>query len=88
MRLTTSLIITAVCSIIGTIWVKQYLLLPYSGLVASAVDLLTRKWVSSNRLGRAVRISMILKFTLSIIGFYAILAQFACVGLLVYWIAT
>jgi len=86
MRLTSALVITTLSAVWGTIAGHPYLWLPYTGLAASVVDYFTRSWVTSSRTGEAVVVSAVLKFVLMFIGLYALLAQFGCVALGVYWI--
>ena len=86
-KLTTAFVITAGCSVWGTIEGYPYLWIPYSGVVASIIDLFSRKWVKSEKLnGLLMGLSIVPKFALSLIGVYAMLIQFACLALGVYWI--
>jgi len=86
MRMTSALAITALCSVWGAIAGHPYLWLPCTGLAASIVDLFTRSWVTSPRMGRAAAVSAILRSVLVLVGLYALVAQFACVGLGIYWL--
>jgi hypothetical protein len=86
MRLSTSILINAICLIIGILLKEGFLWIPISGLIASLIEVNMRKWVSSDRLGSAIKINVILKFGLSLIGFYSLLSQIACVGVLLYWL--
>lgn len=86
MRLTTGFVVTAICALWGTIAGLPYVWVPYTGLAASIIDIPTRSWVLSNKLGEWMLFSSILKFAVAMIGIYGMLAQFACIGLAVYWI--
>jgi hypothetical protein len=86
MRLTSALVITTLSAAWGTIAGHPYLWLPYTGVAAAVVDYLTRSWVTSSRTGEAALVSSVLKVVLMLIGLYALLAQFGCVALGVYWI--
>lgn len=86
MRLTSAVVITAGCAAWGTVAGHSNLWLPYSGLAASIVDLLTRSWVTSSRLGEAAVTSAILKFLLMLVGVYAVMSQFVCVAVGLYWL--
>jgi hypothetical protein len=86
-KLTMAFVITAGCSIWGTIADYPYLWIPYSGVVASIIDLFARKWVKSEKLdGLLMGLSIVPKFALSFVGVYAMLIQFACLALGIYWI--
>lgn len=64
---------------------KLYLWIPISVLIAGIIDLFSRQWVSSDRLGRAKVLSSILKLLFALIGFYAMIGQIACIILLIWW---
>jgi hypothetical protein len=86
-KLTTAFVMTVICSVWGTIEDYPYLWVPYSGVVASTIDLFSRKWVKSEKLdGLLMGLSIVPKFALSLIGVYAMLIQFACLALGIYWI--
>ncbi len=85
LRLTTSLVVCILSLVIGLIWHKPMLWLPASGVVSGALDLLTRNWVRSEMVGKAVLASHLIKLLLSLVMVYAALAQFCCLGLLIYW---
>lgn len=86
MRLTSALVITAICAAWGSLAGHPYLWLPYTGVAASVIDLFTRTWVASPKVGEWAAASVLLKFILALVGFYAMLAQFACAALGIYWI--
>ncbi|MCX6224518.1 MAG: hypothetical protein NTV01_07160 [Bacteroidia bacterium] len=83
---TSALIITTLCAVWGTITDQPYLWIPYTGIAASIVDFFTRSWVTSEKTGEWVVLSVLLKFALSLVGFYAMLIQFTCFALGIYWI--
>lgn len=85
MRLTTALIITGICSIWGTLGDYPHLWIPYTGFIASCIDLPTRAWVRSDKLGQSASLSVILKFILALIGMYAMIVQFVSIGLVISW---
>jgi hypothetical protein len=85
MQPSSALVVTALCAACGTIAGYPHLWLPYTGVAASVMTVFTHSWVVSDRLGRWVPVSVLLKSALAVIGLYALLAQFACVGLGMYW---
>jgi len=86
MRLNTSIVIAGITLLAGVIFQQPYLWIPLSIFVASIVDLLTRQWVLSDRLGRMKELSALLKMLLALVGFYAMLGQVACIVLIGWWI--
>jgi hypothetical protein len=88
MRLTSAILITSLTSVWGLVAGNPYLWIPVTGLIAAVIDLLTLDWVSSSRLGEMQKLSLSLKLVFTLIGTYAILSQFACVILMIYWIIT
>ena len=56
-------------------------------LAAGVIDLFTRAWVMSDRLGSARNLSALLKFFFALIGFYAMIGQVVCIGLIIWWFA-
>ena len=85
MKLNTAVIISLVTLLLGFFFEQPYLWIPLSVLGAGVVDLLTRQWVTSDRVGRMQGLSMTLKALFALIGFYAMLGQVVCVGLVVWW---
>ena len=85
MKLNTAVIISGITLLLGIGFSQPYLWVPLTVLIAGIIDLFTRKWVASDRLGRALRLSVFLKFFFSLIGFYGMLGQVACVGLILWW---
>jgi len=85
MKLNTALIISALTLILGLVFSKSYIILPLSIMIASIIDLFTRQWVASNRLGSMANTSVILKGLFALIGFYAMIGQLICIWLLVKW---
>ncbi len=85
MRFNTAIIISLITLGIGFFFHKPLLWLPISILLAGVVDLFTRQWVASDRLGRARNLSMSLKGIFALIGFYGTVGQIACIVLIVWW---
>lgn len=85
MKITTSIIISAVTLLVGYFFDQTYLWLPLTVLIAGIVEGRTRQWVASNRLGSSTTISVLLKFVFAVIGFYAMIGQVACIGLIIIW---
>ncbi len=85
MRIRLAIIISLLTSIIGVIFSKSYILIPFSFLIASIIELPTRRWVASERLGRWTSASMIVKFLFALIGFYALIGQIVCVIFIIWW---
>ena len=86
MRFNTSIIIAGITLIAGVVFQQPHLWIPLSVLAASVIDLFTRQWVMSDRLGRMREVSALLKMLLALIGFYAMLGQVACIVLVGWWI--
>ena len=77
------------CTLLVGLWFNgQWLWIPAAVLMASIVDLFTRAWVASDRLGTATSVSILLKFSFAMVGFFAMVGQLICVGLVAYWIAS
>jgi len=85
MKINTSVIISAIALAVGLFLNEPYLWVPLSVLIAGLIDLSTRQWVISDRLGSAQRFSILLKFFFATIGFYAMLGQILCIALVVWW---
>lgn len=85
MRLNTSIVIAAITLLAGFVFQQPHLWIPLSVLVAGIVDLFTRQWVMSDRLGRMKELSALLKMLLALVGFYAMLGQVACIVLAGWW---
>ena len=88
MKTTTAITITGFTAAWGLIAGNPFLWLPITGLFAGVIDLFTRDWVRSPKLGASIKFSLYLKFVLTLMGTYAMLSQFACVVLMIYWILT
>ena len=86
MRINNAIIISILTLIIGFFFNKPHILIPTSVLTPGVVDLFTRKWVISNRLGSAKNLSALLKLFFTLIGFYAMIGQLACIGLIIWWL--
>ena len=85
MRISLAIIISLLTSIIGVIFSKSYIWIPFSFLIASIIELPTRRWVASERLGSWTSVSMIVKFLFALIGFYTLIGQLICIGILFWW---
>ncbi len=86
MRLNTSVVIAGITLLAGVLFQQPHLWLPLSVLGAGIVDLFTRQWVMSDRLGSMKELSALLKMLLALIGFYAMLGQVACIVLVGWWL--
>jgi len=84
-RISLAIIISLLTSIIGLIFSKSNIWIPFSFLIASVIELTTRRWVVSERLGSWANISIMLKFLFALIGFYALIGQLICIGILFWW---
>ncbi len=85
MKLNIAVVIATITFLLGISLNQPYLWIPVSVLGAGVIDLFTRSWVMSERLGSAKTLSTTLKSFLALIGFYAMLGQIACVGLILWW---
>jgi len=86
MKFNSAIVISLLVSAIGFFFGQTHLWIPLSVLMAGVIDLFTRQWIISDKLGRAVIFSTLLKFVLALVGFYAMLGQIACLALIFYWI--
>lgn len=84
MKISLAIVISLITVVVGLIWEKS-IVLPLSFLLASIVELPTRKWVNSDRLGSMRNSSFIIKSLLTLIGFYALIGQFICVIIIIRW---
>lgn len=87
MKINLAIIISLPILLIGLFTNQLYLWIPLSVLIASTIDLFTRQWVHSNRLGNAQALSSTIKLLFALIGFYATIGQLACITLLIWWFA-
>lgn len=85
MKISLAIIISLLTVAIGVAFGKPYLWIPISFLIASIIELSTRRWVASEELGRWMSFSAIIKFLLATIGFYALIGQIVCIGLIIWW---
>ena len=89
MRLNTAVVISAITVVVALVMGRpQWWWIPLTILVAAVIDLRTRPWVFSPRLGSARNLSMFLKSICAVIGLYAMIGQLICLGLIVWWIFT
>jgi len=85
MRLNTAIVISLITLLLGFFFEKVYLWVPLSVLIAGIIDLFTRQWVMSDRVGQMQRLSVTLKSLFALTGFYAMIGQVACIGLIIWW---
>jgi len=85
MKFNTAIIISALTLLLGFFFEQSFLWIPLSVLIAGLIDLFTRRWVMSDRVGQAQRLSMTLKSMFALVGFYAMIGQVVCVGLIIWW---
>jgi len=85
MKLNTAIIISLITLLLGFFLEQSYLWIPLSVLVAGGIDLFTRQWVMSDRVGEMQRLSITLKSLFALIGFYAMIGQIVCIGLIIWW---
>jgi len=85
MKINLAIIISSIVLLIGLFTGQLYLWIPATVLVAGIIDLFTRQWVKSDRLGEAQTFSIILKLSFAIIGFYAMVGQVLSIILLFWW---
>lgn len=85
MKFNSATIIALFTLLFGFFFNQPYLWIPLSVLVAGFVDLSTRQWVMSDRFGTAKNLSALIKFLFTLIGFYAMLGQIVCIGLILWW---
>lgn len=86
MKMTNAFVISSITLVAGLIFKAPLLWIPTSIVIASLIDMSTRRWVLSDRLGTSQNASIIIKFVLSLIMMYAMIGQFLCVGLILYWL--
>ncbi len=85
MRINTAIIISLATLLLGFFFEQPYLWIPLSVLGSGFIDLFTRQWVMSNRIGQMQKLSMTLKSAFALIGFYAMIGQVVCIGLIIRW---
>ncbi len=85
MKIDLAIIISFLVLLLGLSFNKPYLWIPLSVLVAGFIDLFIRQWVISDRLGSATNLSILIKFFLTLIMFYAMIGQMVCIGLVLWW---
>lgn len=86
MRVTPSLLVTVACSLWGVATKQPLAWVPVSGALASVIDLATRGWYMSDRVGEMRATSETLKTLLTLVGGYALLAMLASIGIGVWWL--
>lgn len=85
MKMNLAIIISVLVLLIGFSTNQPYLWIPATVLITGIIDLFTRQWVFSDRLGSAQTFSAMLKLLFSLIGFYSMIGQFVCIGLAIWW---
>ena len=85
MKINSAIIIALLTLLLGFFFNQPYSWIPFSILVAGVVDLFTRRWVVSDELGMWIKFSVLVKFFFALIGFYAMLGQIICIGLIFWW---
>ena len=85
MKINTSIIVSGITLLAGLFSQQPYLWFPVSVLAAGIIDLFTRGWVASDRLGSATNLSVLLKSICSVAVLYAMVGQVICIGLLIWW---
>lgn len=85
MKINLAIIISLLILLTGFFFDQPYLWIPLSVLSAGIIDLFTRQWVASDKLGSARNLSVIVKFIFALIGFYAMIGQIVCIGLVLWW---
>jgi len=84
MKISLALIISSSTVLIGLFFGKP-LIFPISFLLASVIELSTRNWVNSMRLGSMRNLSITIKSLLALIGFYALVGQAVCIVIIIWW---
>jgi hypothetical protein len=85
MRVTPGLIVGIVVLLIGIVFRKPYLSVPIATVVCSLIDLISRPWWTSERIGKWTSFIIILKFVLSLCATAALLGTIVSLGLAVWW---
>lgn len=85
MKLNIAFVISLITLLIGLFFNKQYIVWPLTILIASIIDLFTRKWFVSDKLGSNMTASVLLKALLVTISFYGMVGQIICLVLLYKW---
>ncbi|MEO8378157.1 MAG: hypothetical protein ABI779_00700 [Acidobacteriota bacterium] len=87
MRLNLAIVVSGITLIVALMlrW-PPFWWVPVTVLIAGFVDLWTRSWVMSPRLGSARNLSMALKSFCALFGLYAMVGMLACVALIVWWL--
>lgn len=87
MKLNSAIVVSAAAAVVAFVLGRPpWWWAPLTVLFAGSVDLFTRPWVMSPRLGSARTLSMVLKSLCAIIGFYAMIGQLLCIGLVIWWL--
>lgn len=77
--------ISALVLLIGVVTEQEYLWLPTTVLAASFIEIYSRDWITSEKLGSAKNTSATIKLLLMLVGMYALVGQFILIALLIYW---
>jgi len=84
-RLNAPTVIAGATLIVGLVFQKGQLWIPATVLAAGLIDLFTRRWVASNRVGKWPNADNFLKFVCALVSFYAIVGQVVCLVLIPVW---
>ena len=88
MKLDTAIVVSAVAVVTAFVLRRPpWWWLPLTVLFAAVVDLYTRPWVMSPRLGSARTLSIALKSICATLGLYAAIGQLVCIVLVIWWFA-
>jgi hypothetical protein len=87
-RLNAPTVIAGATLIVGLVFQQNHLWIPATVLAAGLIDLLTRRWVASKRVGKWPTASTFLKFVCALVSFYAVVGQVVCIVLIPWWFAT
>ena len=85
MKNSLAIAISLVTVIVGLIFGKPSIWLPISFLVASIIELPTRAWVNSDKLGSMRNLSFMTKTLFAYVGMYASIGQVICAVILFKW---
>jgi len=78
--------ISIIVFLLGLIFSKPFLWIPFTVFLASLVQIYTVDWVADERsVGKYRGLSEFLKFICGIVGMYALMGAIVCIGLVIYW---
>ncbi|OGJ14108.1 hypothetical protein A2554_01155 [Candidatus Nomurabacteria bacterium RIFOXYD2_FULL_35_12] len=85
MKINIAITISVLTLILGFVTKQVYLWIPLTVLIAGLIDMFSRQWVASDRLGSSINLSMFLKSLCSLAVLYVLIGQIICLGLVVWW---